>query len=286
MKKTIFLFAIGLLIISCNKEYDRAMKSAEKDYILQVADKQFEKQKWENAINLYDRVKKLVAGTDEAKKVIYRTAYANYNSKNYRLAGNQFKNYAYTYYTDSLAEETLYLSATCYYKGSLDYNLDNENTDLAIKEMQEFVNKYPNSKNVSQANIIINELQLRKEKKAFENAKTMYKIGQYKASSVMFDNAIEDFPDTKFREELMMYILRSKTNLAKESTFELKKERLTEALTSYRNLIKDYPNSQFKNEAENLKSDIEKEVKLTDEQAKKIEEYKQKNKTKTISSNS
>ncbi len=279
MKNIIYIIVVFLVIVSCNKEYDRAMKSADKEYILQIADKQFEKKKWENAINLYDRVKKLVAGTDEAKKVIYRTAYANYNSKNYRLAGNQFKNYAYTYYIDSLAEETLYLSATCYYKGSLDYNLDNENTDLAIKEMQEFVNKYPNSSKVSEANSIIDELQLRKEKKAFENAKTMYKIGQYKASSVMFDNAIEDFPDTRFREELMMYILRSKTSLAKESTLELKRERLTEALTSYKNLLKDYPNSKFKNEAENLKSDIEKETKSTDEQLKRLEDYKKKSKT-------
>jgi len=281
MKKIVVVFITIFLLSSCNKEFNRAMKSADKTYILEVFEKEYEKKKWENVLTLSDHVKKLVAGTDDVKNLIYKTAYANYYDKNYRLAGNQFKNYALSYINDSLAESTLYLSAKCYYEGSLQYNLDQVNTNLAIKEMQNFVDKYPNSAKVKDANAVINELVVRNEKKAFENAKTLYNIGQYKASSISFDNVIQDYPDTKFKEELMVYILRSKTNLAKESVFELKKERIIEAQTAYRNFLQTFPDTSFKKEAENLKSDLENEMASVNEQTEKIQERIKNNKQKS-----
>jgi len=281
MKKIVVVFITIFLLSSCNKEFNRAMKSADKTYILEVFEKEYEKKKWENVLTLSDHVKKLVAGTDDVKNLIYKTAYANYYDKNYRLAGNQFKNYALSYINDSLAESTLYLSAKCYYEGSLQYNLDQVNTNLAIKEMQNFVDKYPNSAKVKDANAVINELVVRNEKKAFENAKTLYNIGQYKASSISFDNVIQDYPDTKFKEELMVYILRSKTNLAKESVFELKKERIIEAQTAYRNFLQTFPDTSFKKEAENLKSDLENEMVSVNEQTEKIQERIKNNKQKS-----
>ena len=69
------------LLLSCNKQYDLAMKSADKDFIMKVANENTKKKKWTDALALYERLTNLVAGTDDAPEVVYKSAYANYYDK-------------------------------------------------------------------------------------------------------------------------------------------------------------------------------------------------------------
>lgn len=64
-----------------------------------------------------------------------------------------------------------------------------------------------------------------------------------------FGNFIDDFPDSKYREEAYIYLLRSKAELAIQSVLS-KENRLKEARTAYRLLKRNYPNSQYLDEAE------------------------------------
>ena len=137
---------------------DRAMKSADKDYILKVANEKFENKKWSDALALYERLSNLVAGTDDAPNVVYNSAYANYYDKSYKLAGHQFKNFAVTFPQDKRAEDASYMSALCFYEGSMDYNLDQTSTELAINELQNFLNSYPDSEKSKNINDLIDAL--------------------------------------------------------------------------------------------------------------------------------
>ena len=114
MKKTFSILAIALVLLSCNKEHRLAMASADKDYILKVANKEFEKKKWTDALALYERLTNLVAGTDDAPEVLYKSAFAEYYDKNYKLAGYHFKRFAESFPKDSRREEAAYMSALCY----------------------------------------------------------------------------------------------------------------------------------------------------------------------------
>ena len=145
MKRLLLVIFAFFALSACNRQQDLAMKSADKDFILKVANEKFEKKKWKDAIALYERLSNLVAGTDDAANVVYNSAYANYYDKNYKLAGHQFKNFAVTFPQDKRAEDASYMSALCYYQGSMDYNLDQSSTELAINELQNFLNSYPNS---------------------------------------------------------------------------------------------------------------------------------------------
>ncbi len=69
------------------------MASADKDFILKVANKEYEKKKWTDALALYERLTNLVAGTDDAPEVVYKSAYADYYDKNYKLAGASIQEY-------------------------------------------------------------------------------------------------------------------------------------------------------------------------------------------------
>lgn len=235
------------------------MKSADKDYILKVANENFAKKKWKNALALYDRLANLVAGTDDFPNVGFNTAYANYYDKSYKLAGHQFKNFAVNFPKDPRAEEAAYMSALCYYEGSMDYNLDQSSTELAINELQDFLTNYPNSERSKNITQLIDELSYKLEFKAYENARQYFKMGDYKAANVALENVLEDFPGTKLRAKIYDYIMKSRYELAIKSVYDLKDERIESALTYTRLIEKELPNTDYAKSALEMRAKLEKE---------------------------
>lgn len=252
------LFAIFALS-ACNRQQDLALKSADKDYILKVANEKFEKKKWSDALALYERLSNLVAGTDDAPNVVYNSAYANYYDKNYKLAGHQFKNFSVTFPQDKRAEDAAYMSALCFYEGSMDYNLDQTSTELAINELQNFLNNYPDSERSKNINDLIDELTYKLEFKSYENAKQYYKMADYKAANVAFENVLDDFPSTKLRPQIYDFIVKSRFELATNSVYELKKDRIESALSFTKQIEREMPNTENAKTALDLRNKLTKE---------------------------
>ncbi|WP_027378788.1 outer membrane protein assembly factor BamD [Chryseobacterium daeguense] len=261
MKKYILgLFAVAV-VASCVSQQEKAMKSADKNFILKAANDNFAKKKWKNALALYDRLPNLVAGTDDAPNVVFNSAYANYYDKNYKLAGHQFKNFSVSFPQDSRKEEAAYMSALCYYEGSMDYNLDQSSTELAINELQDFLNNYPTSERSKNINTLIEELSYKLEFKSYENARQYFNMGDYKAANVALENVLEDFPSTKLRPKIYDYIMKSRYELAVKSVYDLKDERIESALAFSRQVEKELPNTEYAKTALDLRQKLEKEKK-------------------------
>jgi outer membrane protein assembly factor BamD len=294
MKKYILgLFALTV-VVSCVSQQERALKSADKTFILKAANENFAKKKWKNALALYDRLTNLVAGTDDFPNVGFNTAYANYYDKSYKLAGHQFKNFAVSFPKDPRAEEAAYMSALCYYEGSMDYNLDQSSTELAVNELQDFLNNYPNSERAKNINTLIDELSYKLEFKAYENARQYFKMGDYKSASVSMENVLDDFPSTKLRPKIYDFIMKSRYELALKSVYELKEERIESALSFTKQVEKELPNTEYSKTALDLREKLEREKKnfaivkkdtearialLTDRQKKEAAKLAEKTKT-------
>lgn len=259
MKKYLIMLLAFFALSACNRQMDLALKSADKEYILKVANEKFENKKWSEALTLYERLSNLVAGTDDAPNVVYNSAYANYYDKNYKLAGHQFKNFAVTFPQDKRAEDASYMSALCFYEGSMDYNLDQTNTELAINELQNFLNNYPESEKSKNINELIDELTYKLEFKAYENAKQYYKIADYKAAGVAFENVLDDFPSTKLRPKIYNYILKSRYELAVNSVYDLKKDRIENALSFTKQVEREMPDTENAKTAADLRNKLAKE---------------------------
>lgn len=276
MKKYIAIASLSLVILSCNKQNNLAMKSADKEFIMNAANDFYAQKKWSKAIALYDRLPNLVAGTEDAPEVVFKSAYANYYDKNYKLAGHQFRNFSNTFINDPRREEVAYMSAICYFEDSDEYNLDQSSTESAINYLQEFINKYPNSERTKETNEKIEILTKRLEQKYFEHAKQYFKIADYRAAVVAFENLLEDFPSTSFREQSMGYLMKSKYELGINSIFDLKKDRLESAIALSKQIEKEYPNSNITKDAlmmrDKLTKDLENHlVALKNFEAKKAE---------------
>lgn len=276
-KKLSLVVLIGASVMSCNKTYNKAMKSTDKDEIFTLATQLYESGKYDLANELYDKISTSFVGTEKAADIAYNMAQANFNEKNFRLAGHLFKSFAGAYPMDTRAEDALFKSAFSYYKDSPKYDLDQTSTYTAISELQGFINAYPESANVNDANNYITELRQKLELKSFEISKVYYKTMKYKAAGVSFDNMIDEYPDSKFREEALMYSLRSKAELAMNfSRLEFKELRLQEAKTQYLLLTRYYPETKFKAEADKILEKIDKSMTETKKAMADFEEERKK----------
>jgi outer membrane protein assembly factor BamD len=258
MKKKLKYILIAVLMSSCKTQFDKAMLSSDKEFMLQTANEMYAKEKWNNALSIYERLTNLVAGTDDAAEVVYKSAYANYYTKNYRLAANQFKNFSVVFDTDPRREEVAYMATICYYEGSLEYNLDQQNTSDAINELQNYISQFPKSEKVSLVNKRIEELTYKLEEKDYQNALQLFNMSEYKSCIVAFENILNDFPGTTLRPKIQEHILDAKYILSNNSVYSLKKERLENAIAYTKEIIQNYPDSKAAKKAISQKPKLEK----------------------------
>lgn len=259
-KKFLFPFLFGALLFSSCSPYQKALKSEDAAVKYPMAEKMYENKKYQKAIRLFEQIAPSYRGKPQAEKMFYMYAQSYYKSKQYYLAGYQFESFTNAYPRSEKVEESAYLSALCYSKLSPRFSLDQVDTYKAIDKMQRFIDNYPNSEYLPQANVVVRELREKLEKKAFEIAKQYNTIRDYKAALVVLENFIFEHPGTPFKEDALYYKLDSAYKLAINSIEQKKEERLEVAREAYDRLIKTYPETKYKNKADNMLAEINSEL--------------------------
>ncbi|MFA9289940.1 MAG: outer membrane protein assembly factor BamD [Solirubrobacteraceae bacterium] len=258
--RLVILFLLLISLTSCLSLADRALKSSNKDFIMSTANEQLIKKKYSEAVLLYEKATPLLTDIKDIQEVTFKTAQANFGDKNFVTASHQFNVFHTNYPSSPLAEESLFQSALALYNLSPKYNLDQSKTDESIKRFQAFVNLYPISSKLNEANTKIDELRSKLENKHYQNGLLYYKIENYKSSSVQFANFLNDFPDTKKREDALYYIFVSQYQIAFNSVLDKKIERIKDAIISYKNFVEFSPQSTKLNEVNQMQETLNKEL--------------------------
>lgn len=245
-----FLFLTVLfLAVSCNS-YNKLLKSDDPETKLKAALEYYENEDYYRTLQLLESILASYRGTVQAEKIYYYYAYSHYHMGEYLVAAFHFSTLAKSLPNSQYAEEALYMSAYCKYLYSPDYNLDQTNTKEAIQEMQLFINKFPKSDRVPEANRIIDEMRAKMEQKSFENAKMYIDLEEYSAAVVALQNVYKDFPGTKYTEEAMFLTVKAWYLYAIGSFPEKQKERYEKVKASYQTFVIEFPESAFRPEAE------------------------------------
>lgn len=260
MKKIVSLIVLVVLFSSCS-EYQKALKSEEISFKYETSVKMYDKGRYDKAIRLFEQIAPSYKGKPQAEKLFYMFSQAYYKTKQYYLAGYQFESFASSYPKSEKVEEAAFLGAKCYSKLSPVYSLDQGDTDKALDKLQNFIDQYPNSTYLADANAIVKDLRNKLEKKAFENAKQYNTIADYKASQIAFDNFISDFPGTSYKEDALFYKLDSAYKLAENSVVQKMEERLNAAKNAYHSLTKYKADSKYKKQADDMLAKIENDLK-------------------------
>ena len=141
------------------------------------------------------------------------------------------------------------------------YSLDQTDTSKAIEKLQAFIDTYPNSEYLGEANSIVKNLNEKLERKVFENAKGYNTISDYKSALVALDNFIINFPGTPYKEKALFYKLESAYSLAINSVPSKMEERLENAKVAYSSLIKFKADTEYKLKADEMLARIENDLK-------------------------
>ncbi|MCX6273421.1 MAG: outer membrane protein assembly factor BamD [Bacteroidetes bacterium] len=256
-KKAAFsLFCLSILVLSGCNGYQKLLKSTDNTEKFEAAVKYYHKGDYDRALQLFDQIIPFFRGTDKAEQINYYIAQSYFQQQDYIMASYYFKSFAKNFPNSNLAEECMYMNAFCKYLDSPEYSLDQTNTFEAITEFQLFINMFPNSARVGKCNDIMDELRAKLERKDYEIGKLYYKMGDYQAAITSLKNVYKDFPDTKYKEDLLFLILKAYVSFAQNSVPAKQPERYKGAMEAYNTLVTFFPSTSYLREANQLKKSI------------------------------
>lgn len=264
---SLFFFA------SCN-EYQKVLKNEDVKAKYDLAERYYNDGDFKRANRLFEQIAPRYVGKPQGERVMFFFANTYFQTEQYYLAGYQFERFIKSYPNSDKLQEAIFLEGKSYYMLSPRYSLDQTDTDKALAKLQNFINTYPDSEFFAAANEMAQELTLKKQRKEYEIAKQFDKLGEFNfpiliSSMEAFNNFVTDNPGTVYREDAFFYRLKSAMSLARNSTVFRKAERYQDALKYHQALMKSYPETKYKKEANDYYEIIQRELKLPEEAVSK-----------------
>ncbi|WP_462248119.1 outer membrane protein assembly factor BamD [Ekhidna sp.] len=257
--RILFLLIAAISIVGCSK-FRKVQKSGDWKVKYEAALEYYETEDYHRTILLLEDILPIIRGTAEAEKGNFYLAYSYYHQKQYILSAHHFEEFVRIYGRSEFVMEAAYMHAYSLYLQSPDYQLDQTVTYEAVTAMQNFINKYPASEYAPDADKIIDDMQLKLERKAYEQCKLYYKLRRYKSALVVYDNFAKDFPDSDYREEVAFLEIETSFEYANQSIRTKQEERYRNTVDFYLAFLDKYPNSEFLKDAEKIYADSIEEI--------------------------
>ena len=257
MKKgIIILSSIALLMCSCASEFNAVYKYGDQEAKYEYAKEFFARGKFQQAATLLEELVTMKKGTEEAQECLYMLGMAQYNNQDYQAASETFKKYGASYPRGIYAEPAAFYVGQSLFESSPEPRLDQSPTNGAINAYQQFMDLYPDSKLRNRAQERLYVLYDKLIQKEYLSAELYYNLGayfgninsndesNYNASIITAQNALKTYPYCSLREEFMLLIMKSKFQLAENSTQEKRLERYRDAEDECYGFINEFPESK------------------------------------------
>jgi len=241
----ILLLIILLGVTTACNSYQKMLNNPDVAAKYKAAEAYYEVGEYRRANRLYEQILPSYRGKPQGQRVTFFFANSYLQTKDYYLAAYQFESFINSFPKSNKLEEASFFAAKCYYLLSPRYSLDQTNTNDALDKLQIFIDNYPNSEYLSEANSYVQELQTKLEKKDFEISKQYHTIRDYKSAINSFDNFIASYPGTPFREDALYYKFLSSYEIATNSVYYKKLARLKELQEIYNTITRYYPETLF-----------------------------------------
>ena len=257
--RILFLLILAVATVSCSK-YRKVQKSGDWKVKYEAALAYYEAEDYHRTINLLEDILPIIRGTEEAELGNFCLAYSYFYQKQYILSTHHFDEFVRIYGRSEKVIEATYMHAYSLYLQSPDYQLDQTVTYEAVAAMQQFINRYPGSDYAPEADKIIDAMQQKLEKKAYEQCKLYHKLRRYRSGLIVYDNFSKDFPDSKYNEEVGFLRIETAYDYARQSIPAKQEERFRVAIDHYLDFIEKYPNSNFLKDAEKIYANCIEEI--------------------------
>jgi len=260
MRKTISIVLFNLLaltVMSGCSGYNKILKASDYNTKYSLAKTYFMEGHFTSCSSILEECVAYQRGTAQAEESMYLLATCYYNLGDY-LSASQYYMACYRSFPNSTySENCLYWSGRSLFLDTPDPRLDATSTENAILQLQRFVEAYPSSKFRPEAEQMIYTMYDRLVEKEIGTAELYYSMGNYlgnnyRSSIIVAQNALRDYPYTKYREKLSMLVLRAKFQMAQESVLDKRDDRYRDAIDEYYAFKNEFPESSYMKEAEKI----------------------------------
>ena len=263
-KSIIILFCVAALMSSCASEFTQIYRSTDNAYKYEYAKESFATGKFQHAADLLMDLVTIQKGRESAQESLYMLGMAQYCNRDYDAASATFRKYFSSYPKGEYAELACYYIGQSLFESVPEPRLDQSPTIGAINAYQNFIDNYPDPKlreNAQQRLFVLQDNLVRKE---LLSAKLYYNLGgyfgninantesNYEACIITAQNALKSYPYTDMREEFSLLIMKSKFELAENSSEEKRVERYRDAEDECYAFLNEFPDSENCKTAEKL----------------------------------
>ena len=254
--KIVILSLVAAVLTGCSG-YNKIMKASDYNTKYSMAKQYFMEGHYTSCSAILEECVAFQRGTAQSEESMYLLATCYYNLDDY-LSASQYYMACYRSFPNSVySENCLFWSGKSLYLDTPDPRLDATSTTDAIIQLQRFVETYPESKYRNEAENMIYEMYDRLVEKEVGTAELYYSMGNYmgnnyRSSIIVAQNALLDFPYTKYREKLSMIVLKAKFQMAQESVLSKRDERYRDAIDEYYAFKNEFPESQYMKEADKI----------------------------------
>jgi outer membrane protein assembly factor BamD len=221
------------------------------------------------------------AGSPQEDSLYYFLGCSYFEAQDFQTSQEVFDGFRRRFGASRFIEEAEYKFAAGFYYLSPDPQHDQSITLRAMSAISEFLGRFPATAHREICNQRMEELQRKLYAKSYENARLYYTIGQYKAAVRALNNAIDEFPASPYREELMYLATRSAYLFARNSIPSQMTDRYMSMMDNYYNLISEYPETRHKREVEQMRDEASAHIEASTSQEAQTADQSTSNTTTT-----
>lgn len=255
----VYFVLLAAILQSCSG-YNKVARSDDFTRKFEMANSFYEQKYYSRCIPLYEQVYQRMPKTGEGEVSYYRIGKSYFEEENYMMASYYLSTFSEKFPASPKGEETAFFATICAVKNSPNYTLDQNETELALNDLQMFINRYPYSDRIDTCNVIMDNLRFKLEKKQFESVKLYSKMENYKSAAVSAETFLASFPQSKFKEQAHYILVKNSYLLSINSVESKKMERYEKTIERYRNFVAEFPTTTYKKEVEGFYEKLNKEI--------------------------
>lgn len=230
--KIFIVIALAIFVYSCS-DYTRVVKDDDYNEKLKQAEELYSRGSFNRALVLYEQVYQRHPADEKGELSYFKLGMTYFFQKDYFMSAYYFGQFPSRFPKSNRVQDAIYHSAVSSFKTSPSHTLDQEDTEVALSELQYYVSRYPNSPRVDSCNLMMGELKQKLEDKAWEAVLMYNKMDRYNAATHSARAFLEDFPATKRKLEAAFLMMKNAYTLADKSVFSKKKERYERVIEIY-----------------------------------------------------
>jgi len=255
-KKVILILCMTALLTGCATQFNRVYKSTDNTYKYEYAKECFALGKFQQCAALLQDLVTVQKGRTNAQESLYMLGMAEYCNQDYDAASATFRKYYSSYPKGDFAEQASFYIGQSLFESAPEPRLDQSPTIGAINAYQTFLDNYPDSPLRESAQQRLFQLQDNLVQKEYLSAKLYYNLGgyfgninantesNYESCIITAQNALKSYPYSDLRENFSVLIMKSKFQLAENSSEERRVERYRDAEDECYGFLNEFPESK------------------------------------------